>query len=217
MGGSNKNSAGLARTQQRSPRDNHSHHRRPKCLAQQSPTTLTSLHTPPSNRSGTNSNSNRVASLPAWIYCSRMGTQANYLQFKKSRLTSKRWISALIKKLWEIIWSIWRYRNSLVHDQTNLPINKITTLLNITMLRELQYGLAGLPRNFSYLFQKKMTSVLKISINKKKQWILTVWTARDAITPTHISTTHRHPIIASILVSWKKRIIQYEENQSSIS
>ena len=141
--------------------------------------------------------------------------QKNYLQFKKSSITSRRWISALIKKLWETIWSIWRYRNSLVHDQTNHPIKKITMLLNITMLKELQYGLAGLPRNFSYLFQKQMRSVLATSINQKKQWILTVWAARDAMTPTHVSIAQRHPIIESILVSWKRRIRQYENSQSS--
>ena len=100
--------------------------------------------------------------------------QSQYLLFKSSRVTGKRWIAALIRKMWEVIWAVWRYRNELVHDQTNSPIKRITTLLNIAMLKELQYGLQGLPQKYAYLFQKKYSEVLKTSINKKKQWVLTV-------------------------------------------
>ena len=135
--------------------------------------------------------------------------QANYLAYKNSRVTGKRWIAALIKKMWEVIWAIWRYRNEIVHDQTNTPIRKITTLLNIAMLKELQYGLQGLPSKYAYLFKKKISEVLKTSINQKKQWVLTVWVARDAITPNHISTQFRHPTIVSILAAWKQRTKKY--------
>ena len=141
--------------------------------------------------------------------------QHNYLQFKQSKLTGKRWISALIKKLWETIWALWRYRNGLVHDVTNTPIKKLNALLNITVLKELQFGLSDLPHNYAYLFQKKMSQVLKTSVNQKKQWILTVWTARDTLTPLHISTTQRHPLISSILSAWKHRIAQYEAHRNS--
>ena len=59
-----------------------------------------------------------------------------------------------------------------------------------------------------------MSQVLKTSLNKKKQWILTVWVARDTFTPLHISTTQRHPIVTSILTAWKHRIQQYEARQN---
>ena len=140
--------------------------------------------------------------------------QHNFLQFKSSKLTGKRWISALIKKLWETIWALWRYRNGLVHNATNTPLKKLTALLNITVLKELQIGLGNLPQNYAYLFQKKMSQVLKTSINQKKQWVLTVWSARDTLTPHHISTTQRHPLIISILTAWKHRIKQYEARQN---
>ena len=91
----------------------------------------------------------------------------------------------------------------LVHDQTNLPLQKINSLLNITIMKELQYGMNGLPSNYGYLFKKNLTEVLKTSTNQKKQWIVTVWVARDVLTPTHISIQHRHPTIESILVAWK--------------
>ena len=141
--------------------------------------------------------------------------QQTFLQFKSSRTTGKRWISSLIKKLWETIWALWRYRNGLVHEQSNTPLKKINALLNITILKELQTGLSGLPRNYAYLFKKQSTAVLKTSLNQKKQWVLTIWVARDTHTPTHISIIHRHPIINSILTSWKTRIHQYEQHQSN--
>ena len=59
-----------------------------------------------------------------------------------------------------------------------------------------------------------MSSVLKTSLNQKKQWVLTIWVARDAFTPTHISTTQRHPIVDSLLTAWKQRMQQYEKNHT---
>ena len=53
--------------------------------------------------------------------------QHTYLQFKSSKMTGKRWIAALIKKLWETIWALWRYRNGLVHEETNTPLKKINS------------------------------------------------------------------------------------------
>ena len=139
--------------------------------------------------------------------------QSNYLQFKNKRITGKRWKEALIKKLWQTIWSIWRYRNGLVHEQTNHPLHKVTALINITIMQELQHGIGGLPSNYSYLFKKNFFQVLKTSLNQKKQWVLTVWAARDSFTPTHPSTRTRNSIISSIMLAWKKRIQQYENYQ----
>ena len=141
--------------------------------------------------------------------------QLNYLQFRNRRTSGKRWIAALIKKLWQTIWSVWRYRNTLVHEQTNQPLHKINALLNITVMRELQHGLGGLPPNYSYLFKKNLFDVLKTSINKKKQWVLTVWAARDSLTPTHFSTGNRHTLIKTIMTAWKTRIRQYEKHQNN--
>ena len=141
--------------------------------------------------------------------------QELFLQFKSRKTSGQRWISALIRKLWEIIWAIWRYRNGLVHDQTNAPLKTINALLNLTMLKELQYGLSGLPLKYNYLFKKKSIEVLKTSVNHKKQWVLTVWVARDLHTTDHISIQHRHPTIISVLMAWKNRIKQFETYQNN--
>ena len=138
-----------------------------------------------------------------------------YLQYKNSKKSGSRWIAALIRKLWETIWALWRFRNSLVHDQTNTPLATINALLNITLLKEIQFGASGLPAKFNYLFQKHWNEVLKMSTNKKKQWIMTIWVARDQATPQHISIQQRHPTITSILLAWKQRIKQYEEYYAS--
>ena len=141
--------------------------------------------------------------------------QELYLQYKSRKTSGRRWISALIRKLWETIWAIWRYRNGLVHEQTNAPLKTINAILNLTMLKELQYGLSGLPQKYSYLFKKQFNEVLKTSVNHKKQWVLTVWVARDLYTPEHSSINNRHPTIVSVLLAWKHRIRQYEAYQNN--
>ena len=93
--------------------------------------------------------------------------QQTYLEYKSRRTSGKRWITALIKMLWETIGALWRYRNGLIHEETNTPLKKVNALLNITILKELQYGQSNLPRNYAYLFKKQSTEVLKTSINKK--------------------------------------------------
>ena len=138
-----------------------------------------------------------------------------YLQFKNRKMTGKRWVAALIRKLWETIWAMWRFRNSLVHDQTNTPLSTINALLNTTMLKEIQIGASGLPPKFNHLFRRNWKEVLKMSINMKKQWIMTVWVARDQATPYHHSTQNRHPTITSIMLAWKQRIKQYEDSYHS--
>ena len=48
------------------------------------------------------------------------------------------------------------YRNGLVHQQSNTPLHKLTALLNSETLKELQFGLSGLPDNYAYLFKQKI-------------------------------------------------------------
>ena len=83
------------------------------------------------------------------------------------------------------------------------------------MLKELQMGTCGLPAKYNYLFRKNWKEVLKMSTNQKKQWIMTIWVARDQATPHHISTQNRHHIITSILLAWKERIKQYKQKQNA--
>jgi hypothetical protein len=43
------------------------------------------------------------------------------------RKTGKRWISSLIKKLWEIAWDLWEHRNGVLHDKINGYANQSLT------------------------------------------------------------------------------------------
>ncbi len=38
--------------------------------------------------------------------------QDQYWQCIKSQRSTKRWTSELIKKLWQVVWDMWRHRNS---------------------------------------------------------------------------------------------------------
>ena len=42
--------------------------------------------------------------------------QQQYLAWRKKRLTSKRWLSAIIQNLWDVAWDLWDRLNSIIHD-----------------------------------------------------------------------------------------------------
>lgn len=45
--------------------------------------------------------------------------QQNYFNFLSSRRTGKRWLIALLKKLWNIAWDLWAHRNGILHQKEN--------------------------------------------------------------------------------------------------
>jgi len=36
-----------------------------------------------------------------------------------SRKTGKRWLTALIQKMWKVAWDLWEHRNGVRHEQEN--------------------------------------------------------------------------------------------------
>ena len=44
-------------------------------------------------------------------------TQQRYFDFIKSKRTGKRWLSAVIRKCWDIAWDQWDHRNKVLNDK----------------------------------------------------------------------------------------------------
>jgi hypothetical protein len=49
---------------------------------------------------------------PGW-----QDTQQQYYWFLLSRKTGIQWLSALIRKLWQIAWDMWEHCNGVLHDK----------------------------------------------------------------------------------------------------
>ena len=125
-----------------------------------------------------------------------------------SKRTGKRWVAALIKKMWQVSWDMWRFCNGVTHSQSPSHTTNSSFLLTSTIIAEKNHGHRLLPPKCSYLFQSPLHTLLNISINNKKLWVATVWAARDLYSPADTFNQSRNTIIASFVEPWKKKLRQ---------
>jgi len=57
--------------------------------------------------------------LEGWLHKDWESIQQKYYKLIQSRQTSKRWMAAVITKLWEIAWDLWEHRNDVMHCTVN--------------------------------------------------------------------------------------------------
>ena len=55
--------------------------------------------------------------------------QADYLRSIGSRKSPRRWLAALIAKLWDVAWDMWSYRNYQVHSRPDDEVHEAVTAL----------------------------------------------------------------------------------------
>ena len=67
-------------------------------------------------------------------------SQQQYYQRLGSKRTGKRWVSALIRKLWDIAWDLWDHRNKQLHSPGKLDEYEDTDLLNAQTRVEFALG-----------------------------------------------------------------------------
>jgi hypothetical protein len=72
--------------------------------------------------------------LEGCVSKSWLETKTTYLQSTKLQKNSLRWLSAIIKKLWQIAWNLWDLRNSAEHEHDNAELSdrlntEITSLI----------------------------------------------------------------------------------------
>ena len=137
----------------------------------------------------------------SWIYA-----QQDHYNRISSKRTGKRWLSELIKKLWSVSWDMWRFRNGILHSKSPDAPTNLTFLLTAAIITELNHGGRLLPPSCTYLFSTTMSALLNTSINNKKLWLATVWSARDHFSPADNICQSRNIIVAASVEPWKKRV-----------
>jgi hypothetical protein len=55
-----------------------------------------------------------------WMSCYWAKIQQDHFNFIRSRRTGRRWLVAVIKKLWEVSWDFWSHRNGVMHHKTQI-------------------------------------------------------------------------------------------------
>jgi putative intracellular protease/amidase len=102
-------------------------------------------------------------------------TQLAYYQWIGSRRTGRRWITALVQKLWDVAWDQWEHRNHVLHDQDTSIANDIQTQ---AIKDQFALGSAGLLPEVRRMFRRGQRATLKLSPQYRGAWLQRVTTAR---------------------------------------
>ena len=93
---------------------------------------------------------------------------------RRSNKNGRRWLSAIIKKLWNIAWDLWEHRNGIVHDkQAGMTAAK----LQQEVRNEFQKGSANLPQEVRNLMRSSK-EVLAWPSHYQRSWLIRIQKAR---------------------------------------
>jgi hypothetical protein len=110
----------------------------------------------------------RWSSLPIDIQ------QRHFTQIKKKR-SGKRWLTAIIKRMWDISWDLWQHRND-VQVIRQEEERKAKNAVNIRY--EFGIGPIGLDQHDRKLFDAPMQDTLTAKLHTQDAWIRRVTLAR---------------------------------------
>jgi hypothetical protein len=103
------------------------------------------------------------------------------------RKSGKRWISALIRKLWEIAWDLWEHRNGVLHDRINGYANQtLTEKINNLWKHPL---LKTIP-SIKYLLKDGEDAIQGRTQHQKQQWVARVEVAVQQYSSMRDSTAY---------------------------
>ena len=104
--------------------------------------------------------------------------QQTYYSSIKSRKTGHRWAVRLSDKLWGLLFSVWKHRNTVLHE---LPLDTLSGIdnLRVAIGHEYQLGTHNLPPLFHHYLLIPASSILNNSSQAMRQWLVLVRRARQ--------------------------------------
>ena len=127
--------------------------------------------------------------------------QAEHLS--RTRKSPELWMAKLQNKIWQIAWTMWDHRNKHLHEDNNHIHATSLEALNDQIMTELAIGLDTLPQKYSRLFQRRQEACIKDTIDQKRQWLTSVWAARDKY--DHNGEVNRNEEVRIFYDRWRKR------------
>jgi hypothetical protein len=121
----------------------------------------------------------------------------NYLSKTRSRKSSKRWITALIRKLWQVAWDLWEHRNGYLHEKED---NLISKQVNKGIQDQLKLGYCELDRQTQALFSRGLAAILRKPLDIRQQWLRRVKAARNRLQTQSGFAAERR-----LMTQWLKR------------
>ena len=80
-------------------------------------------------------------------------TQNAYPQYLRSKVTGQIWVSSLIRKLWDIAWDMWNYRNHTLHASDGSTKAAVLSHINAIISYHFNCGTKGLDTRCHFLFE----------------------------------------------------------------
>ena len=94
--------------------------------------------------------------------------QEQYFKTLKSRKSGRRWLAALIKKLWQVAWDMWEHRNGIIHDKEQ---GQLALILKRDIQLEYSKGFSNLPSDLRQAARLPIDQVLKWSLKQQQNWL----------------------------------------------
>jgi len=115
--------------------------------------------------------------LDGWLTVEwRVQQDAYWAQWKR-RKPSRRWITELIKKLWNIAWDMWAHRNRVLHNSESYRDDILDSKINNQIRALYDGGLQMVPRDAFSMFRTPLKVLLSKPLGYKEQWVASVQAA----------------------------------------
>jgi hypothetical protein len=107
-----------------------------------------------------------------WLSTSWEALQQQFNTVTKSNRTGKRWVSALIQKIWDIAWDLWEHRNGILHEKENVVTRTMELHLNQRVMRVfLNLCSRALCSTDRHLVHLPLSKLLDCTVHYKVQWL----------------------------------------------
>jgi len=100
--------------------------------------------------------------------------QDQYWKAFKSRKSSKRWTTALIKRLMMTAWDMWHHRNEALHKSKTNQQEIIEASVNSQIIKVYEQDKKDLPKEAWCLMKRPLKRLLRFPEYYKQQWLATL-------------------------------------------
>ncbi len=104
--------------------------------------------------------------------------QEVYWKAFKSRKSSRRWTTELIKRLMMTAWDMWNHRNKALHEEASNRNSILEDAVNQQIREVYDQGTDQIPTEAQTLMKRPLPKLLKLPESYKKQWLDSVEAAR---------------------------------------
>ena len=114
---------------------------------------------------------------------------------------SKRWVTQLIRKLWNTAWDLWEHRNGILHDKNHpwkIEENRQTAL---EIQEQFKLGSDGLAGKDKCRLWQPVGEILTLPPDTQKQWLLSIKAARHQFEASKIQDEAPNPVVTNMRAS----------------